>query len=178
MLAVLVLSLTIWVVMLSLQVSRTRRAESAYKQAVLTRQVAELAVREYVEGVFKQGKATIEGQIALARSDLERAIDRVEWSDKAKKLGHVSAAQNIVKTPLYTVQDGTKVDSETMKGFRTWRAAACDRCHGANQEGMVGPSLVNSLKTLQGRVHQDGDQRSPRQGHAKLRQQPAGDGEM
>jgi mono/diheme cytochrome c family protein len=35
-----------------------------------------------------------------------------------------------------------------MKGFRTWRAAACDRCHGANQEGMVGPSLVASLKTL------------------------------
>lgn len=60
----------------------------------------------------------------------------------------ISAAQNVVKTPLYTVQDGTKVDSETMKGFRTWRAAACDRCHGANQEGMVGPSLVNSLKTL------------------------------
>ena len=44
--------------------------------------------------------------------------------------------------------DGYKVDMETMKGFRTWRAAACDRCHGANQEGLVGPSLVNSLKTL------------------------------
>jgi len=51
-------------------------------------------------------------------------------------------------TPLYTVEEGYKVDSETMKGFRTWRAAACDRCHGANQEGLVGPSLVNSLKTL------------------------------
>jgi mono/diheme cytochrome c family protein len=49
---------------------------------------------------------------------------------------------------LYTVQDGYKVDAETMKGFRTWRQAACDRCHGANQEGLVGPSLVNSLKTL------------------------------
>ena len=48
----------------------------------------------------------------------------------------------------YTVVDGYKVDAETMKGFRTWRAAACDRCHGANQEGLVGPSLVNSLKTL------------------------------
>ncbi|CAM5478838.1 cytochrome c [Thauera mechernichensis] len=35
-----------------------------------------------------------------------------------------------------------------MQGFRTWRAAACDRCHGANQEGMVGPSLIESLKTL------------------------------
>ncbi len=48
----------------------------------------------------------------------------------------------------YHVEGGTKVDAFTMKGFRTWRAAACDRCHGANQEGLVGPSLVNSLKTL------------------------------
>jgi mono/diheme cytochrome c family protein len=50
--------------------------------------------------------------------------------------------------PPYKVVDGYKVDANTMEGFRTWRAAACDRCHGANQEGLVGPSLVNSLKTL------------------------------
>ena len=50
--------------------------------------------------------------------------------------------------PLYKVVDGYKVDPETMKGFRAWRAAACDRCHGANQEGLVGPSLIESLKTL------------------------------
>ena len=49
---------------------------------------------------------------------------------------------------LYTVVDGYKVDANTMEGFRTWRAAACDRCHGANQEGLVGPSLVESLKKL------------------------------
>ena len=48
----------------------------------------------------------------------------------------------------YKVVDGYKVDPQTMKGFRAWRQAACDRCHGANQEGLVGPSLVNSLKTL------------------------------
>ena len=52
------------------------------------------------------------------------------------------------KHALYTVVEGNKVDANTMKGFRTWRAAACDRCHGANQEGMVGPSLIASLKTL------------------------------
>jgi len=52
------------------------------------------------------------------------------------------------QTELYTVVDGYKVDEKTMQGFRTWRQAACDRCHGANQEGMVGPSLVASLKTL------------------------------
>lgn len=48
----------------------------------------------------------------------------------------------------YKVVDGNKVDANTMEGFRTWRAAACDRCHGPNQEGMVGPSLIASLKTL------------------------------
>jgi len=36
----------------------------------------------------------------------------------------------------------------TLQGFKTWRSAACDRCHGANQEGLVGPSLITSLKTL------------------------------
>src|SRR5262245_12444965 len=49
---------------------------------------------------------------------------------------------------LYTVVEGYKVDANTMNGFRAWRAGACDRCHGANQEGMVGPSLIESLKTL------------------------------
>jgi len=52
------------------------------------------------------------------------------------------------QSELYKVVDGYKVDPDTMQGFRTWRAAACDRCHGANQEGLVGPSLVNSLKIL------------------------------
>ena len=59
-----------------------------------------------------------------------------------------AAAYAQSKPELYQVVDGYKVDANTMEGFRTWRAAACDRCHGANQEGMVGPSLVNSLKTL------------------------------
>ena len=49
---------------------------------------------------------------------------------------------------LYTVVDGYKVDPDTMNGFRAWRAGACDRCHGANQQGLVGPSLLESLKTL------------------------------
>ncbi len=53
-----------------------------------------------------------------------------------------------LKEPLYTVVDGVKVDPDTMQGFRIWRQAACDRCHGPEQQGLVGPSLVESLKTL------------------------------
>ena len=55
---------------------------------------------------------------------------------------------NVVKTDLYTVADGTKVDAKTLDGFKIWRAAACDRCHGANQEGLVGPSLLESIRKL------------------------------
>ena len=50
--------------------------------------------------------------------------------------------------PPYKVVDGTKVDAQTMNGWRTWRALACERCHGKNQEGLVGPALVESLKVL------------------------------
>lgn len=48
----------------------------------------------------------------------------------------------------YKVTDGNKVDANTRKGFETWRALACERCHGPNQEGMVGPSLIDSMKKL------------------------------
>jgi mono/diheme cytochrome c family protein len=64
----------------------------------------------------------------------------------AALVGVAAAAQ--AQDKPYKVIDGYKVDAETMKGFRAWRAAACDRCHGANQEGLVGPSLLVSMKTL------------------------------
>jgi mono/diheme cytochrome c family protein len=60
--------------------------------------------------------------------------------------GAIAATQ--AAAPPYKVVDGTKVDAQTLAGWKTWRAMACERCHGAAQEGMVGPSLVNSLKTL------------------------------
>ena len=63
----------------------------------------------------------------------------------AARSGNVARAD---EAPPYTVQDGTKVDPKTLDGWKTWRALACERCHGAEQEGLVGPSLVNSLKTL------------------------------
>ncbi len=53
-----------------------------------------------------------------------------------------------VSTPLYTVKNGNEVDPNTLMGWKTWRAMACERCHGASQEGLVGPALVNSLKVL------------------------------
>jgi mono/diheme cytochrome c family protein len=73
----------------------------------------------------------------------------------ALALSTASAAENATQakpeaasTALYQVQDGNKVDAKTLMGWKTWRALACERCHGAEQEGLVGPPLVETLKTL------------------------------
>ncbi len=46
--------------------------------------------------------------------------------------------------------EGNKVDELTLKGWKTWRALACDRCHGKDQqgEGAAGPSLTEGLKKM------------------------------
>src|SRR3954454_24093091 len=64
--------------------------------------------------------------------------------------GSVATAADASSTAAapYTVKDGTKVDAATLAGWKTWRALACERCHGAAQEGLVGPALVESLKTM------------------------------
>jgi mono/diheme cytochrome c family protein len=67
-------------------------------------------------------------------------------ADTAHAADAPAAAQD--SAAPYTVQDGDKVDPKTLEGWKTWRALACERCHGAEQEGLVGPSLVNSLKVL------------------------------
>ncbi len=66
----------------------------------------------------------------------------------AVRIVDTAQAQTSASPAPYTVQDGNKVDPKTLDGWKTWRASACERCHGAEQEGLVGPSLVNSLKTM------------------------------
>jgi mono/diheme cytochrome c family protein len=76
-------------------------------------------------------------------------------NSKAFVLSVVSVAGVLISShpaagePLpYKVVEGSKVDATTLGGWRTWRALACERCHGAQQEGAVGPSLVESLRQL------------------------------
>ena len=73
----------------------TQQAEASHKQATLVREVAEYGVKEYEQGLYLQELATYRGQIALAKSDRERAIDRLKWSTDMKVKGYVSVATNI-----------------------------------------------------------------------------------
>ncbi len=73
----------------------TKSAEANFLNAKLTREVAEIAVREYVEGVYVQDLATVEGEIKLAESDLMRAEDRLEWARRMFDKGYVSMATKV-----------------------------------------------------------------------------------
>ena len=75
------------------QLMKTEQARAALEQAQLNFDVAELAVREYSEGLKQQSTQELEGQIALIESDLERANDRLRWTRQMLEKGYVPVSQ-------------------------------------------------------------------------------------
>jgi len=75
------------------QQMKTDQARAALEQARLSFNVAELAVGEYREGIVQQNVQAMEGQIALAKSDMERATDRLRWTANMLGKGYVPVAQ-------------------------------------------------------------------------------------
>lgn len=76
-------------------------------------------------------------------------MTRTAWlSGAAAALAAFGIAAALADDAPYKVADGNKVDKATLEGWRTWRALACERCHGAKQEGLVGPSLLESMRRL------------------------------
>jgi RNA polymerase sigma factor (sigma-70 family) len=80
----------------------TQSAEAAYQNARLTREVAEIAVKEYVDGVYLQDRATVQGEIGLTKSAREMARAKVDRARRARqKLGDVISQ----KVPGITTAD-------------------------------------------------------------------------
>jgi HlyD family secretion protein len=99
MVVVLVASLVSWGVFIvrpriNDQDILVQQAGARYKQAKLVREVAEYAVKEYEQGLYLQEFATYKSQIAISKSDRERAIDRLKWSTEMKKKGLVQPFLN------------------------------------------------------------------------------------
>jgi hypothetical protein len=73
-----------------------KKAEAEYKNAKLEREIAEIAVIEYSQGVFPQELTSVEGELALAKSDMERGRDLVaiakERQEKIKEVADEDTA--------------------------------------------------------------------------------------
>jgi hypothetical protein len=71
----------------------TRKAEAEYQDRKLQREIAEIAIREYKEGIYVQDWQTIKGEIKLAESNLVRLEDRLDMTKRAFEKGNLSKAQ-------------------------------------------------------------------------------------
>jgi HlyD family secretion protein len=78
--------------LLRVQRITVERAAADHVQAELNVQIAKLAVQEWIEGTVRETTQDFEGKIFLARSDLERSIDRLSWCRRMKEKGYLPAA--------------------------------------------------------------------------------------
>jgi HlyD family secretion protein len=78
--------------MLRLQQITVLRAKADKLQGDLDLDIAKMAVREFLEGTVQETIEDYEGRIFLARSDLERAADRLAWSRRMNDKGYIPAA--------------------------------------------------------------------------------------
>ena len=83
------------------QMITEKSADASFRNATLAREIAEIAVMEYVEGIAKQEEATLEGEIKLAESEAGRAKDFIEMTrhqlTRAKEASNLSAADLAVE---------------------------------------------------------------------------------
>jgi HlyD family secretion protein len=86
--------------LLRLQKIAVERAQADKLQAELDHEIAQLAVREYRDGTMKEMIEDFQRRISLARSDLQRARDRLDWTHAMKAKGYVS--QGTVKSDEFT----------------------------------------------------------------------------
>jgi HlyD family secretion protein len=83
----------------------TKSAEANHENAKLTREVAEIAVRQYTEGIFVQELATAEGEIKLAQSGIARAEGRLERMRRARQRMNEALAANPGARPVEIMAD-------------------------------------------------------------------------
>jgi len=69
------------------------RARADHLQAKLDYEVAEMAVDQYRKGILRQTQQSLDGQIAMVKSELERTTDRLNWSQRMYDKGYASLGQ-------------------------------------------------------------------------------------
>ena len=80
---------------LAIQEIAIESAEADGRAAKLNREAAELAVTEYIEGLFRTDLATVEGEIKLAEANLTEEEDALEWTRRMYEKGYVSQATRV-----------------------------------------------------------------------------------
>jgi HlyD family secretion protein len=85
------------------------QARAEKKQAEIDVEIAKIGALEFKEGLCSQAEKAMQGKIAMAASEVQRATDRFNWSRQMKDKGYLSGAQ--VETERGTL-DKAKLNTE------------------------------------------------------------------
>ena len=83
------------------QVITVEQAKASHLQARLDLEIALLAVNEYRDGIVEETLKGMEGSLALARSDLSRAAEHLNWTEKMSGKGYASLARSFQRNSAY-----------------------------------------------------------------------------
>jgi hypothetical protein len=103
---------------IEIQKTKVEAAKSALVSAQLAREIAEITVNEYDQGLFAQEKATLEAEIKLAGDDLKAVRERIpEMDDRLAKIKKVSkgSTSDLVQEFRFTDQ----VEITRLEEFKT-----------------------------------------------------------
>ena len=88
------------------QMIKVKSAQANYENAKLTREIAEIGVIEYEEGLFKQDEATAKGELILAESDLNRSKNMLEIDkDRLAQIKKLSSGSGYDLYTEFTYED-------------------------------------------------------------------------
>jgi HlyD family secretion protein len=87
-----VLDSSAYVELLRVQKINVERAQADKLQAELDHEIARLGLAEYRDGTLNELMEDYQRRVVLARADLERARDRLNWTHAMKSKGYVSAS--------------------------------------------------------------------------------------
>jgi HlyD family secretion protein len=72
---------------------KVQEALSMHRRAELDLETAQAALREYRDGTVAQLRQSFQGQVALARADVQRQKDRLAWVEKMQKIHYTTMSQ-------------------------------------------------------------------------------------
>ena len=91
--------------MLRQQIIVVEQAKASHLQAQLNHEIAKIALHEYIEGTAKELVQEMNASIYLARTSLNQAQERLEWTKRMNKKGYASVAQMVTDKQTVMTSD-------------------------------------------------------------------------
>jgi HlyD family secretion protein len=137
----------------------TNQAEAALQNARLTREVAEISVVEYVQGILPQDLNTLKLEIELAQKDMQIAESRAERARRARReLDQAAAPKAGARTPSdiaaeLEIDDRIEVAQQTAE--REKRLLERSIAKREILENYTKPKTIKELKSEVEKAHSD-----------------------